>query len=99
MDHYNLDELAQMYHVSKYKMIRDFSTYLNTSPINYLINIRLQVAKDLLINTEKPVYEIATLVGIENLNHFTNLFKKNVGVTPITYRKNYYPSNLNFLNK
>ncbi len=99
MEHYNLDELAQLYHISKYKMIRDFATYLNTSPINYLIQKRMQVAKDFLINTEKPVYEIATLVGIDNLNHFTNLFKKNVGVTPITYRKKYYPNNLNFLNE
>lgn len=99
MDHYNLDELAQLYHISKYKMIRDFATYLNTSPINYLIQKRMHAAKELLINTEKPVYEIATLVGIDNLNHFTNLFKKNVGVTPITYRKKYYPNNLNFLNE
>lgn len=99
MEHFNLDELAQLYHISKYKMIRDFATHLNTSPINYLIQKRIQVAKELLINTEQPVYEIATLVGIDNLNHFTNLFKKNVGVTPITYRKKYYPNNLNFLNE
>lgn len=99
MQHFNLDELAQLYHISKYKMIRDFATYLDTSPINYLIQKRIQIAKDLLLNTEKPVYEIATLVGIDNLNHFTNLFKKNVGTTPITYRKHFYPNNLNFLNE
>lgn len=41
MHHFNLDELAQLYHISKYKMIRDFATCLNTSPINYLIQKRV----------------------------------------------------------
>lgn len=99
MDHFNLDELADTYHVSKYKIIRDFTTYLHTSPINYLIQKRLQVAKELLRNTQQPVYEIATFVGIDNLNHFTNLFKKNTGVTPITYRKKYHPDSLEFLDE
>lgn len=86
-EHFNLDDLAQTYHVSKYKIIRDFSTYLHTSPINYLIHKRISCAKRLLLETDYPVYEIASMVGIDNINHFTNLFKKSTHLTPNHYRK------------
>lgn len=86
-EHFNLDELATTYHVSKYKIIRDFSTYLNNSPINYLIERRISAAKHLLLETDYPIYEIASLVGIDNINHFTNLFKKITHLTPNAYRK------------
>jgi len=84
---YNLDTLAAIHHVSKYKLIRDFTNYLSQPPISYLISRRMDEAKKLLWHTEDSVYEIASLVGIENINHFTNLFKKCTGMTPINYRK------------
>ena len=86
-EHFNLDDLAQTYHVSKYKIIRDFSTYLHNSPINYLIEKRISAAKHLLLETDYPIYEIASSVGIDNINHFTNLFKKSTHLTPNSYRK------------
>ena len=86
-EHFNLDELARTYHISKYKLIRDFTTYLNNSPINYLIEQRIAAAKKLLLETDYPIYEIASLVGIDNINHFTNLFKKSTQLTPNQYRK------------
>lgn len=86
-EHFNLDELARTYNVSKYKIIRDFTTYLNNSPINYLIEKRITAAKKLLLETDYPIYEIASLVGIDNINHFTNLFKKSTHLTPNKYRR------------
>jgi len=86
-EHFNLDDLAQEYHVSKYKIIRDFSTYLHDSPIHYLIEKRIAAAKRLLLETDDPIYEIASKVGIDNINHFTNLFKKSTHLTPNNYRK------------
>lgn len=86
-EHFNLDELASTYNVSKYKIIRDFTTHLNNSPINYLIEKRITVAKKLLLETDYPIYEIASLVGMDNINHFTNLFKKITHLTPNKYRK------------
>ena len=83
----HLDELAKTYHISKYKIIRDFQTYYHCSPISYLIDKRMIVAKKLLIETDHPVCEIACEVGIDNINHFTNLFKKNTGMTPSSYRR------------
>ncbi len=96
-EHFNLDDLAQTYNISKYKIIRDFSTYLHTSPINYLINKRISVAKRLLLETDYPVYEIASMVGIDNINHFTNLFKKSTNLTPNNYRKTVQPTHTEYL--
>lgn len=86
--HISLDELAATYQVNKYKIVRDFGTYYHTSPINYLIDKRITEAKKLLIETDYPVCDIASQVGIENINHFTNLFKKSTHLTPNYYRKN-----------
>lgn len=85
--HINLDELAKLYHVSKYKIIRDFQMHYHSSPINYLIDQRMKEAKKLLLETDDPVCEIACKVGVDNMNHFTNLFKKNTGLTPSCYRR------------
>lgn len=86
---YSLDELSKQYNVSKYKIVRDFTAYLSISPINYLINRRIDVAKKLLLTTTLSIYEISDSIGIENTNHFINLFRKSTGFTPLNYRKLY----------
>lgn len=84
--HYSLDELAQMYGISKYKLIYDFKKYLGCPPINYLIKLRIELSKELLKNSTSSVYQISSMVGIENPNHYISLFKKAVGMTPGEYR-------------
>ncbi|MCX7657123.1 MAG: AraC family transcriptional regulator [Oscillospiraceae bacterium] len=84
--HYSLDELAQIYGISKYKLIYDFKKYLGCSPINYLIKLRIELSKELLKNSTSSVYQISSMVGIENPNHYISLFKKAVGMTPGEYR-------------
>lgn len=86
---YNLQELCETYHISKCKLTKDFQRYLNDSPINYLLKRRLEVAKNLLLVTDDSICSIAQQVGIRNTNHFTNLFKKNIGQTPNQYRKDH----------
>lgn len=92
-EHFSLNSLEKKYHISKYKIIKDFEMYLHTSPINYLINKRMEVAKKLLEDTEYPIYEIALRVGIDNINHFTNLFKRITLLTPGKYRTQYRQKN------
>ncbi|EKQ56609.1 MULTISPECIES: helix-turn-helix domain-containing protein [unclassified Clostridium] len=86
---YTLDELAEQYNISKYKMVRDFTNYLSISPINYLINKRMEIAKNLLSTTSLSINEISFSVGIENTSHFINLFRKKADITPSNYRKLY----------
>jgi len=54
----------------------------------YLIKLRLQFAKSLLMNSKLPVTEISGASGFSSLPHFLRTFKKSFGQSPIEYRKN-----------
>ena len=90
MDHYSeeitLDRLSREFAMSSSHLSRNFYQSFRISPINYLIDYRLSKAKDLLIFTNKPVYEIAAEVGYQNVYHFSNLFSKRIGPTPQEFR-------------
>ena len=57
--------------------------------LKYLMNERIEGAKDLLRETNMSVGDICRKVGYNDLKHFTRLFEKNVGVKPGVYRKLY----------
>jgi AraC-like DNA-binding protein len=84
-NHY-LDTLESSLKVSKFRLCHDFSKHVGCSPIQYLNKIRIEKAKDYLINTNITIHEIGTLVGIPNTNHFIRLFQKYTGTTPLRYR-------------
>lgn len=84
---YSLDELENGFSISKYRLCREFSNYFGESPIQYLNRVRIMNSKILLQNTNLKIHEIGTKVGIENTNHFINLFKRQEGITPLMYRE------------
>ena len=53
----------------------------------YLLDIRIEAAKQLLRNPEYKLYQVATMVGYEDSNYFTKIFKKKTDMTPSEYRK------------
>ena len=53
---------------------------------NYIIQKRIEIAKDLLRNTNLPINTIADNVGYGNYSYFTRIFKKTTNMTPIEYR-------------
>lgn len=84
---YSLDQLAKQFKISKYTLSRNFDRFVGMSPIEYLISRRITIAKQLLLETELTINEVAAKIGISNPTHFINLFRKRVGVTPLQYRK------------
>ena len=84
---YSLDELENSFSISKYRLCREFSHYFGESPIQYLNRVRIANSKILLQNTNLKIHEIGAKVGIENTNHFINLFKRQEGITPLMYRE------------
>lgn len=84
---YSLDELALEYGINKFRLCREFAKYYEYTPIQYLNKVRIDHAKNLLLETDEKIVEISQMVGIENTNHFIRLFKEKTGVTPLTYRK------------
>lgn len=84
-----LDDLARMFSVSKFHFQKQFKHFVGYTPNEYLLLVRLNHAKGLLRSTDLPVSQIAYDVGIQNVSHFINLFKKHEGTTPSNYRKNW----------
>ncbi len=82
-----LDLLARTFSVSKFHMSREFKRCIGRSPIDYLIDVRIDRAKTLLNDTNRPIADICQLVGIPNPNHFLYLFKEREGITPSAFRK------------
>lgn len=86
-ENYSLDELAMRFHVSKYRFCREFGTAFGETPLQYLNQKRIKVAKHLLLTTSLKIHEVGSAVGIDNTNHFISLFKKYTGLTPLVYRQ------------
>lgn len=82
-----LDDLESRFHMSKYRICREYAAAFGLPPLRYLNKKRLEAAEALLLSTQKKVHEIALETGYENTNHFIHLFKKEYGQTPQAYRK------------
>lgn len=83
----SLKELARRIYVSPEHFCRTFKTYTGTSVWEFVKKIRIDKAKNLLLQTNKPIFEIAELVGYSDERHFTKVFKSMAGLSPSGYRK------------
>lgn len=84
---YSLEILEHHFEKSRYRLCREFSLYFGQSPIQYLNHRRMEAAKSLLLSTSLSVHEVGSAVGIDNTNHFINLFKKETGATPLVFKQ------------
>ena len=83
----SLDDLEATYRISRYRICSEFSLHFGESPMRYLNSRRIDAAKRLLLTTDLSVHEVGSQVGIENTNHFINLFKKDTGTTPLSFKQ------------
>lgn len=84
----SLDQIAHNMYLSPVYVSKIFKEETGESPINYLIKIRLEKAKTILERKEGgSIKSIANQVGYEDVYHFSKLFKKYYGVSPLNYRK------------
>lgn len=85
----NLDKIAADLYCSSTYVSHSFKKATGRTPINYIIRRRVGLAQTLLISTDLPATQIATMVGYDNTNYFSTLFTKIVGMIPIRYRTMY----------
>ena len=83
----NLDTLSELTYMNKYYMVHAFTRYKGVSPISYLINRRIDEAKELLTHSNLPIAKIAQSVGFSSQSYFSQVFRKEVHTTPGAYRK------------
>ncbi len=69
-----------------YRFIDTFTKQVGISPRQYIINIRMSTAKELLANPLFQVSEVAQLTGYDNPLYFSRLFKKVWGISPTEFR-------------
>ena len=82
----SMADLATLFGMSQRNFSRRFRLATNTTPIQYLQNIRLKEAQELLHNSNLSISEIAYRVGYIDVSYFTTLFKRLSSMTPKQYR-------------
>lgn len=91
--HITLDTLTGLTHMNKYYMAHSFTKFTGLSPIQYLNRRRLEVACQLLTDTDYSISDIANLTGFSSQSYFTQIFRKFYDVTPIRYRQTHNRNN------
>lgn len=86
----SISDIADSAHMSKYHFSRIFKANTGYSPYDYLLNLRLDLAKHLLTTTKKTIYEISTAIGYNTEMGFIMTFSEKVGISPGKYRKFHY---------
>lgn len=90
-----LEELAKVAKLSPYYFSHKFKQQTGFSPKEFVINTRIEHAKNLLVRTTKSVSEIAYEVGYLSSGCLINQFVKRVGISPKQYRKEHMPTSVN----
>lgn len=82
-----LADLASSVGLSAFHFLRVFRGVTGTTPHQYLIAARLRLAARLLLDTRRPVTDIAYDAGFQDLSNFTNTFRRWIGCSPSAYRR------------
>ena len=79
-------EVSRQHGVSYSKLRKEFKAYVDMSPGQYQLQLRINQAKLMLSQTMEPIKFIATSLGFQNEYYFNTIFKKKTGTTPGAYR-------------
>src|SRR5215471_11338015 len=86
-DELSLVELSRIAKLSPHHFATAFKASTGISPHSYVIERRIDRARDLLLQKEKTIPEIAVAVGFSSQSHLTANFRRTMGVTPRKFRE------------
>lgn len=81
------DVLAYNLCISRAQLNRKLKAITGYTTTEYILQIRISLAKHLLDTTDMPIWEVAEKCGMDNATYFGIIFKKTVGTTPLQYKK------------
>ncbi|MEF3305527.1 AraC family transcriptional regulator [Paenibacillus sp. GYB003] len=84
-----MESVCKKVNMSLYYFSSLFKKVFGMPPVQYLVQLRIDHAKRLLLDEERSISEIAELCGFCNINYFDKVFKEKSGVTPMEFRKRY----------
>ena len=82
-----VQELAGLLDLSASHFCRAFKCTFGTSPRDYMLRRRIEVAQGLMLTTSEPLSSIAVRCGMCDQSHFTRSFQRIVGETPYAWRR------------
>ena len=78
--------IASLFYLNRSYLSQLFKKKTGEKFVDFLNDVRIEKAKELLTNTDKKMYSIAKAVGYDNTKYFFRIFKKRMGITPEQYR-------------
>lgn len=82
-----IPSLAKMEGLSNSRYITLFTKEMGKTPSNYITSLRISKACDFLTTSDMQIGEIGVAVGYKDQYFFSKIFKKNMGISPLEYRK------------
>ena len=86
-EEFNFEKLTQNYDISCSHLRKKFKQYTGKSPHQYHLDMKMIRAKELILNTNMSIKEIAFSLGFESIHYFSRLFKNKLGQAPTAFRK------------
>jgi AraC-like DNA-binding protein/mannose-6-phosphate isomerase-like protein (cupin superfamily) len=80
-------DVAVQVHLSERHLSRLFHEVAGVSVLDFLTNIRIELASQLLLDKEIPIKQVARMVGYPDRHYFTTLFGRRTGMTPAVFRQ------------
>lgn len=84
---WEIAQLAKLSGLSRSQFSAHFRTLFQTTPHDYLTQVRITAALRLLAESTQPITSIALTVGFYDHSHFSRTFHKLMGISPLTYRR------------
>lgn len=82
-----LDDLVQILHINKYYICKIFQQYIGKTFLDYVNLVRIQKAVDMIVSTNDSITAIAFATGFQDINYFSRMFKRVMGISPTELRK------------
>ncbi|TAH55414.1 MAG: helix-turn-helix domain-containing protein [Methanosarcina mazei] len=86
---YCMEDAARAANLSPYHFIRVFKSQTGKTPYEFLLDIKMQKAKEMLNNNTQRITDISLTLGFSSPSHFARVFCKAAGMSPTAYRKNH----------
>jgi len=83
----SIEQLANQIFISKDHLIRLFKKHINTTPVNYINQKKIEKAQLMMLVEEDNIQQLCFRLGFENISYFNRLFKKLTGETPMSYKR------------
>jgi len=83
----SIKSLSKQVALNEFKLKTGFRKYFNSGIFEWLLEQKMQQAKNLILNTNKPIKEIASLIGYPRTTNFITAFRRQFGATPGSLRR------------